>query len=441
LTDERQEAAGGDKPHATLVVTGIRSCLTMTNGSAGPAAGDAQESVGELRDAAIAARGKELIYVGPATRMPAAVRVASDAVRVDAGGGVVLPGFVDCHTHLVFAGWRAGELGHRIAGASYQQILAAGGGILSTVAATRAASEEELTDRAERRLEHMIACGTTTVEAKSGYGLTLADEAKLLRVARRLDGIGPWEVVPTLLGAHALPPEYADDRNGYVALVEEMIDTLSDRAAFADAFCEVGAFTSRECARVLEKGREAGLGVKLHADQLSDTNGAALAAELDAVSADHLDFISVTGMAALATAGVIAVMLPSVPLYVGAHRQAPAARLQSAGVPLALATDFNPGTSPVDSMGVIVALGCLLMRMSPAAALVAATRNAAYAVGRGDRIGTLEVGKQADLQIYGVDEYAELPYRFGQLVPSIVIKSGSVVAAEGEFGAPAAGGS
>jgi imidazolonepropionase len=431
--DERPDLPTGDKPLATLVVTGIHACLTMAHGDPGPAAGADQEEVALLPDAALASRGKELVYVGPANRMPAAVRVASDAVRIDAGGGVALPGFVDCHTHLVFAGWRAAEFARRLAGASYQQILAAGGGILSTVAATRAATEEELTERAERRLERMICCGTTTVEAKSGYGLSLADEAKILRVVRRLDGIGPWDVVPTLLGAHALPAEFADDRDGYIALVEEMIETLSDRAAFVDAFCEVGAFTSRECRKVLEAGRKAGLGVKLHADQLSDSGGAALAAELGANSADHLDFVSVEGMAALAEAGVIAVMLPSVPLYVGARRQAPAARLQSAGVPLAVATDFNPGTSPIDSMGVIVALACLQMRMSPAAALVAATRNAAHAVGRGETLGSLQVGMQADVQIYAVDDYAELPYRFGQSLPSVVIKAGRVVAEEGEF--------
>ncbi len=431
--EERPVPTPGDKPEATLVITGIRSCLTMAAGDAGPAVGEVQEEVGELSDAAIAARGENLVYVGPANLLPASVRVASDASRVDAGGGVALPGFVDCHTHLVFAGWRAEEFAQRIAGASYQQILAAGGGILSTVAATRAASEEELTERAQRRLERMLCAGTTTIEAKSGYGLSLADEAKILRVARRLDGIGPWDVVPTLLGAHALPGEYQEDRDGYVELVDEMIETLADRALFVDAFCEVGAFTTRECRRLLEKGREAGLGIKLHADQLSDSGGAALAAELGANSADHLDFVSVDGMAALAEAGVIGVMLPTVPLYVGARRQAPAARLQSAGVPLALATDFNPGTSPVDSMGVVVALACLQMRMSPAAALVAATRNAAYAVGRGDRIGTLEVGKQADVQIYAIDDHAELPYRFGQQEPAVVIKKGKVVVEDGVF--------
>ncbi len=430
---ERPDRDAGDKPVATLVVTGIPCCLTMAAGAPGPAVGALQEEVAELRDAAIAANGGELVYVGPANELPAAVRVAQDAVRIDAGGGVVLPGFVDAHTHLVFGGWRAGEFGQRIAGAGYQEILAAGGGILSTVAATRAASEDELAEIGERRLRRMIAGGTTTVEAKSGYGLSLADEAKILRVVRRLDGIGPWDVVGTLLGAHAIPEEFGDDRDGYIDLVLEMIDTLADRAAFVDAFCEVGAFTVRECRRVLEHGKKAGLGIKLHADQLSDCGGSELAAELGAISADHLDFVPVAGMKALAEAGVIAVMLPSVPLYVMARRQAPAARLQAAGVALALATDFNPGTSPVDSMGVIVALGCLLMRMSPAAALVAATRNAAWAMGRGETVGTLEVGKQADLQIYAVDDYAELPYRFGQLDPSVVIKAGKVVAQDGLF--------
>ena len=430
---ERPHGDGADKPVATLVVTGVRSCLTMAAGAPGPAVGEPQEEVAELRDAAVAASAGELVYVGPANGLPAAVRVAQDAIRIDAGGGVVLPGFVDPHTHLVFGGWRAAEFAQRVAGAGYPEVLAAGGGILSTVAATRAASEDELVEIGERRLRRMMAGGTTTVEAKSGYGLSLADEAKILRVVHRLDGIGPWDVVGTLLGAHAIPEEFRDDRDGYVDLVIEMIDTLADRAAFVDAFCEVGAFTLRESRRVLKHGRKAGLGIKMHADQLSDCGGAELAAELGAISADHLDFISVAGMAALAEAGVIAGMLPSVPLYVMARRQAPAARLQSAGVPLALATDFNPGTSPIDSMGMIVALGCLLMRMSPAAALVAATRNAAWAMGRGETVGTLEVGKQADLQIYAVDDYAELPYRFGRLSPSVVIKAGQVVAEDGEF--------
>ena len=433
---DRLEGSAPPKPTATMVVTGIRSCLTMGDGEPGPAAGERQEQVGEITDAAIAAADEEIVYVGAASGLPAAVRVATDAVRVDAGGGLALPGFVDAHTHSVFGGWRANEFARRVAGASYDEILAAGGGILQTVAATREASEEKLVEVGRRRLERMIATGSTTVEAKSGYGLTLADEAKILRAIHRLQGIGPWDLVATLLGAHAVPYEFQNDRDGYVALVEEMIETLADRADFVDVFCEVGAFTVRECRRVLQRGRDAGLGLKLHADQLSDCGGAELAAELSATSADHLDHISVQGMRALAAAGVVAVLLPSVPLYIMARRQAPAARLQAAGVPLALATDFNPGTSPLETMGPIIALGCLLLRMSPAAVLVAATRNAAYAVGLGDSHGTLEIGKRADLQIYDVDGYAMLPYRFGQLRPAVVIKSGRVVARDGEFLAP-----
>lgn len=422
-----------DKPEATLVVTGIRQCLTMAGGAEGPVAGEAQEELGLVEDAALAAAGDRLIYVGKANGLPAAVRVAGDAVRVDAGRGVVLPGFVDAHTHLIFAGWRADEFALRVGGAGYRQILESGGGILSTVEATRKAGEEELTELAAARLRRMIALGSTTVEVKSGYGLTLADEAKTLRVARRLDGIGPWELVPTLLGAHALPPEYAEDRDGYLALVEEMIETLADRAEYVDAFCEVGAFTPRECRRVLEAGHDAGLGLKLHADQLNDTGGAALAAELEATSADHLDRVSSEGRRALADAGVVGVLLPGVPLYLMSRRQAPAGRLQATGVPLALATDFNPGTCPIESMGTIVALACMLLRMSPEAALVAATRNAAWAVGRGERVGVLEAGRQADLQLYHVDDYRQIPYRFGALKPRAVVKRGRIVARDGEF--------
>lgn len=425
---QRQET---EKPRATLVITGIRQCLTMAGDGAGPAAGKAQERVGLLTEAAVAADGDRLVYVGPASGLPAAVKVAPDALRLDVRRGVVLPGYVDAHTHLVFAGWRAQELALRIQGASYRKILAAGGGILETVAATREAGEEQLAELAEGRLRRMLARGSTTVEAKSGYGLTLADEAKILRVTHRLDGVGPWDLVPTLLGAHALPPEYRDDRAGYVALVLEMVETLADRAEFVDVFCEKGAFDAEECRRVLEAGRRAGLGRKVHADQLSDGEGAALAAEVGAVSADHLDRVSEEGIEALAEAGVVAVLLPGVPLYLLSRRQAPAARLQAAGVPLAVATDFNPGTCPVDSMGVVLALACLLLRLSPEAALVAATRNAAHAVGRGNRVGTLEAGKQADLLLYEVDDYREIPYRFGLLPPAAVVKAGRVVAREG----------
>lgn len=413
------------KATATLVVRGIKQCLTMGAGD-GPRVGDEQNDVGVIEDAAIAAAGDQIIYVGPASGLLREVREAPDVVRIDAEQGVVLPGFVDPHTHLLFGGWRPAEFGQRIAGESYQEILAAGGGILSTVAATRALGEEELVEIGRRRLQRMLAMGTTTVEAKSGYGLSLEDESKLVRAARRLASTEVVEVVPTLLGAHALPPEYREDRQAYIRLVIEMIEALGDRVEYVDAFCETGAFSVEECREVFAAAQRAGLGIKLHADQLGDTGGAALAAEVGAVSADHLDYVSPAGIAAMASAGVVSVLLPSVPMYLMSQHQAPAAALQRAGVPVALATDFNPGTSPVESMAVIVALACMLLRMSPAAALVAATRNAACAIGRGDRIGSLDVGKQADLQIYAVSDYRMLPYRFGQLPPRIVIKRGSV---------------
>jgi imidazolonepropionase len=422
MTDGRAKAT------ATLVIRGLRQCLTMDGAGDGPYAGASQEAVGLIEEAAIAAAGERLLYVGPASRMLEHVRVAPEATRVDAGGGVALPGFIDPHTHLLFGGWRAREFELRLRGASYQQILEAGGGILNTVERTRAATEEELVELGSARLRRMLETGTTTVEAKSGYGLSMAAEARLVRAARRLDATEPADVAVTLLGAHAVPREYRDDRGGYLRLVREMIEALADRVEFVDAFCEQGAFTVPECREVFAAARRHGLRPKLHADQLHDTGGAELAAEVEAISADHLDYISTRGIEAMAGAGVIGVLLPSVPLYVMSRRQAPAERMIEAGVPLALATDFNPGTSPVQSMGLIVALACMLLRMSPAAALVAATRNGAFALDRADTVGSLREGMLADLQIYVVRDYRMLPYRFGELRPAHVFKRGVRVA-------------
>lgn len=426
----------GERHEATLVVRNIGQCLTMAGGD-GPASGEAQEEIGLVEEAAVAVADDRIVYAGPAGGLLSRVRIAPDAVRIDAGGGVVLPGFVDPHTHLLFGGWRAAEFGLRVRGASYREILEAGGGILSTVEHTRAVSEEDLVEMGSRRLRRMLALGTTTVEAKSGYGLDMATEARLVRAARRLAQTEPSDVAVTLLGAHAVPREHRDDRAAYVREVERMIEALADRIDFVDAFCEEGAFSVAECRRVFEVAAASGVARKLHADQLGDTGGAALAAEMGAVSADHLDHVSAAGIEALAGAGTIAVLLPTVPLYVMASRQAPYGRLRSAGVPVALATDFNPGTSPVESMGIVVALACMLLRMTPEAALVAATRNAAAAIGWLERVGTLEPGKQGDLQVYPFHDYQTLPYRFGQIEPSIVVKSGQVVVDRRELRADA----
>lgn len=416
------------KAEATLVVRGIRQCLTIAGAGDGAYGGARQEHVGLVEEAAVAAAGERILYAGPAGGLLGRVRVARDATRIDAGGGIVLPGFVDPHTHLLFAGWRAAEFGMRVRGAGYREILEAGGGILETVEATRAASEELLVAIGARRLARMLALGTTTVEVKSGYGLDAATEARLVRAARRLGQTEPSDVVVTLLAAHAVPREHRDDRAGYLRAVEAMIDTLADRVDFVDAFCEEGAFTVQECRRVFAQAARHGLRVKIHADQLGDTGGALLAAEARAISADHLDHVSAGGIAALAEAGTVAVLLPSVPLYLMSGHQAPAQQLAAGGVPLALATDFNPGTSPVESMGTIIALACMLLRMTPEAALVAATRNAAAAIGRDRELGALEPGKLADLQVYAVGDYRMLPYRFGQERPSHVIKRGRLVA-------------
>lgn len=422
MTDRRPS-----KAEATLVVRGLRQCLTMAGEGRGPWAGERQGDVGLVEEAAVAAAGDRILYAGPASGMLSRVRVAADAVRIDAGGGLALPGFVDPHTHLLFGGWRPRELAQRLAGESYLEILAAGGGILSTVEATRALSEEQLVELGTARLGEMLQLGTTTVEAKSGYGLSTPDEAKLVRAARRLASTETSDVVVTLLGAHALPREFRDDRAAYLKLVEQMIVSLADRIDFVDAFCEKGAYSVAECRRLFKVAHKHGVGIKLHADQLHDGGGAALAAEFKATSADHLDYVSKAGIAALRKAGTVAVLLPSVPLYLGAAQQAPAASLIECGVPVALATDFNPGTSALQSMATIVTLGCMLLRLSPEQALVAATRNAAFAIGLGDRVGSLAPGMQADLQVYDVGDYRMLPYRFGELRPRLVIKRGRVV--------------
>ena len=358
-----------------------------------PADGEA-EDLGLFIDAALAWQGERICWVGPASEMPTDY---AHWERIDARGAGVIPGLIDCHTHLAFGGWRAEEFAARCRGAAYEEIAALGGGIASTVTATRAASEDELYERSLGFLREMIALGVTAVECKSGYGLTVDEELKMLRVYRRLAATLPVSIRPTFLGAHAVPPEFQDNREGYVRLIcDEMIPRVAQLGPhFCDAFVETGAFTPAEARRVFEAAREHNMPRTLHADQLSDGGGAALAAEVQSTSAAHLEFASDAGLAAMARAGTVAVLLPFAALTTHVP-PLDARRCLKLGLRVAVATNFNPGSAPSYHLPFALWLACCVHRLTPAQALRGATINAARAICMSDQIGSLQVGKQAD---------------------------------------------
>lgn len=346
-------------------------------------------------------------------------------------GGVLTPGLVDCHTHLVHAGQRAGEFEQCLEGASYADIARAGGGILGTVRATRAASAAELLAVSQPRLQALIDEGVTTVEIKSGYGLTVADELKSLRVARQLGETLPVRVVTTLLGAHAVPPEFQGDADGYVELVCQELIPAAVAEGLADAvdvFCEGIAFSPAQCERVFQAARAHGLPIKAHAEQLSNLGGSALAARFGALSADHVEYLDEAGVRALAAAGSVAVLLPGAFLMLGETQLPPIALLRRHGVPLALASDANPGTSPVLSLRLMLNLGCTLFGLTPEEALAGVTLNAARALGLADRYGSLEAGKYADFIAWDITRPAELAYWLGGQLDTRIIRHGKELA-------------
>lgn len=359
-------------------------------------------------------RGDRIEAVGRRREIEALVD--SECEVIDAGRRVVLPGFVDAHTHPVFAGNRANEFEQRTAGATYREIARGGGGIRATVRATRNASLNDLVKAGKRYAEWFLRCGTTTVEAKSGYGLTLEDELKILRAIKQLDEGTSLNYVPTFLGAHDIPFEYKSRRQMYVSLViNEMLPRVAEEklAEYCDVFCEEDVFTTDEAWQILSAARCHGLGLRVHADQLSLSSGAKLAAELNAATADHLEHTDANGIAALKAAKVQPVLLPG-SVYALASNRYPAAReMIEAGLAVVLATDFNPGSSPTPSMTMILSLACTQMKMTPAETITAATINAAYSLGRGDEVGSLEKGKRADFVIHDASDYRELPYFFG----------------------------
>jgi imidazolonepropionase len=398
---------------------------------AGPAPrrGPAQRDVAPLADATLASLDGRIVYVGTGTAWRERVALLPGAVVIDARGRTVLPGFVDPHTHVVYAGDRRDELQRRLAGASYAEIAAGGGGIVSTVKATREASEAGLVAAARPRLEAALRQGTTTCEVKSGYGLDTASELAMLRAIRRLASLTDMELVATFMGAHEIPPEYRHDRDAYVDLVvEDMLPRVAAEglAEWCDVFCERGVFTPAESRRILEAGRRHGLGARIHADELAASGGSQVAADVGARSADHLIFVEPDGIDALASAGVVATLLPIAAFYLKLGRYAPARALIEAGVPVALATDMNPGGGFSPSMPFAVTLGCFAMNLTLEEALVAATINAAYALDRQDRIGSLEVGKQMDAVV--VDGEAVDLLHVGRPAIEHVIKRGRLVA-------------
>ena len=377
-------------------------------------------------DGAIGIRDGIIRWIGTRGELPRDTRATT---LIDAGGRWATPGLVDCHTHLVYAGNRAHEFEERLEGATYAEIAAAGGGIRSTVTATRAASAESLAIASAARLDAMAKQGVTTVEIKSGYGLDTPNELKQLRVARMLGTTCDVAVRTTLLAAHALPPEFANRPDAYMDYVcnDTIPAAAREGAADAvDAFCETIGFTSAQTRRVFEAARAHGLAVKLHADQLSDGDGAALAASFEALSADHLEFTSDAGVEALARASTVAVLLPGAFYALRETRMPPIAALRAHGVPIAISTDCNPGTSPATSLPLMLNMACTLFRLTPSEALAGVTRHAARALGYSDR-GTLDVGRRADIAVWDVDEPAELAYRIGAEACVAVIRDGRVV--------------
>lgn len=400
-----------------------------------PRRGLEQGDAGIVPNGAVAIRGERIVGVGATEDILPAFR-GEETSLIDASGKTVTPGLVDAHTHLAWAGWRDEEYELRLKGATYLEIMEAGGGIMSTVRVTRLASETELKELMSERLARVLAYGTTTVEIKSGYGLSVEAEMKSLWAIRDLNidlqasGTGP-RIAATFLGAHAVPEEYANNSDGYVRLViEKMLPEVAREglAEWCDVFCDVGAFTAEQTRRILATAKELGMGTRLHANEFARVGAVEVAAEMGAVSADHLLVMSGEDIEALRKAGTIAVLLPGTPLGLGLKDYAPARSLIDAGVPVALATDCNPGTCPSENLALMISLACSQMKMTPAEAIVAATINSAYALDRGHVLGSLEVGKLADIVIWNAPNHRHIAYHFGVNLAEAIFFGGALVA-------------
>ncbi len=410
----------------------------ITCAADGPKRGANLCDIGMIPDGALAVTNGEIVAVGASSVLRSTYSASQE---IDASGMVVCPGFVDPHTHAVYAGDRVNEFEMRVGGASYLDIMAAGGGILSTMRATRGANLDALVAQTRRRLDVLLALGTTTVEIKTGYGLEPNHELKLLQAIELLASSHPIEIIPTFLGAHAIPPEYAERSDDYVELVvQEMIPRVADwhrnswfaqqrpdDALFIDVFCERHAFSAAQTQRILAAGFAAGMRPKAHVDQFTSLGGVAIAIQLGAISVDHLEVTNADDIALLAQSDTIGVVIPAANVNLGVPHHAPARDLVDAGVALALCTDLNPGSAPCYSLPLVMGLACRYMKLLPAEAFNAATINAAYAIGCGDRLGSLEIGKQADILVLDVPDYRHVAYYLGGNPVQQVVKNGRVI--------------
>jgi imidazolonepropionase len=420
-----------------LLITGASQILTLRG--RGPRRGKALSSLGLLKDGALLIRGGCVIAVGARAKVEA-LPEARTAQTLDVGGRVILPGFVDSHTHLIHAASRAEEYELKIAGASYEEIARKGGGILNSVKKLRAATSETLKRRALAALWQFAAYGTTTIEAKSGYGLDVTSELKILELHQKLRKEQPLGVISTFLGAHVVPAEYRSTPDGpqrYISLlINRLIPEVAERklAEFCDVFCDRGAFSRAQSEQVLEAGVRHHLAPRIHAEQLTRTGATQLAIQLGAASCDHLEQVNQSDIRALAKSKTVATLMPGCDFHLGLKQYAPARSLIEAGAIVALATDYNPGTSPTLSMPMVLSLACTQLRMTPAEAIVAATMNGAYALRREKQIGSLEPGKLADMGVFEVEDYREVPYYFGVNKCWMTIKSGEIVSRTGVAG-------
>lgn len=408
-----------------LVITNIGQLVTLAGLSA-PRTNEALTELSVVENAAIVCNNNVIEWLGHAKELS----YSEDCLVIDARESVVTPGLVDAHTHPVFSGSRENEYELRILGKTYQEIAASGGGIRSSVRRTRLASKQDLLLESRQHTDLLLSHGTTTAEAKSGYGLSLDDELKSLEVIREINNEGKIELVPTFLGAHEIPDEYRNNRIDYIKLlIDKMIPAVAQGklAEYCDIFCESHVFSISESREILSKAKEQGLKLRLHADQLTLSGGAKLAAELKAATADHLEHIDDESITVLKSAGVMPVLLPGSVFHLGLKQYPPARKMIEAGLPVVIATDFNPGSSPTPSLSMVMSLACTQMRMTPAEALTACTINAACSLGREDKIGSIEVGKQADLAIFSCRDYRQIPYFFGTNLVNTVIKRGNVV--------------